>query len=128
MLKIVTLIKRKSGISHEEFRACYENNFSHLVSHISRYVVDFRRTYPIQADSSPASEWVNNNQKAANRAGAPFDCMTELWVENSDTMTKMYETLNLPHIKEIMVSGRQRFMDESSIVAVVCEEVISKLK
>jgi hypothetical protein len=55
MVKLIFLLKRKPGITPEQFRAHYENSHSrHAQKYIGHLLIGYHRNYPIFATLNPS--------------------------------------------------------------------------
>ena len=101
MLKIIYFLKRKHGISHEQFRQHYEA--SHVVlakKYIGHLLVDYIRNYPEFALLNP-SEIPEGTEPAPYDIG--YDCITEMYVKDQAAITEMTRIFNDPDINPILV-------------------------
>lgn len=109
MIKQVELVKRKQGLSREEFSQHYEDVFAPLMLRTSPSIKRYVRNYII----SPLA------------GGEPvFDCVTELWFEDMDGFkanTKAYTS----EAGKIVRDDLEKFVDTSNIVAFLVEEKVS---
>jgi hypothetical protein len=101
MLKIVVFIRRKEGLSRSEFQDYYETGHRHLVANIAEHLVDYRRSYPLDEN-------------------AEFDCMTELWTRDRDTLKALQRAYK--EVYPVISADERNFIDQASLRMVVCEE------
>jgi uncharacterized protein (TIGR02118 family) len=106
MIKVMALIKRKPGISHEEFVQHYEEVHAPLaVKHlttISRYV----RNHIVTMPGTPEID---------------YDCITEFWYEDMEAAQASYEFLNSAAGK-VIHDDEDTFMDTAKVVALLVDE------
>ncbi|QDX79891.1 hypothetical protein B9N43_00655 [Denitratisoma sp. DHT3] len=110
MIKSIAMMKRKPGISHEEFVRYYEEVHAPLgLKHFpfARYVRNFVK--PIPGQEEP-----------------PFDVITEFWFANEDDHRKALEFNATPAAK-IFREDEDRFMDSSKTVGYLVDERESKI-
>lgn len=109
MYKLILLVKRKPGLTHEEFRAHYEANHAPLarrsLPHLHRYVRNFLAAFPGQPEPE-------------------FDCITEFWFETRDAMeTSM--TWARSEEGQVLARDEELFMDRPAIRVYKAEEIES---
>ncbi len=107
MLKEMLLIKRKDGLSMEDFVKHYEEVHAPLIMRMCPSVRKYARNY------------VTNTLGAQ---GPGFDCITEVWYENIDgfkALGKIYMSEEGKAIRE----SEDRFMDSQLVVFLVDEKV-----
>lgn len=123
MTKIIVLIKRKPGISREDFRAHYETHHADLALTVCRpFLLDYRRSYPTDSFS-----YFDTVETAATIAAPAFeyDCITEMWFENKSRMDAMFAALAEPEVRRMISEDEERFIDARSVVVLPVEETHS---
>ena len=117
MIKVVTTLKRKAGLSTANFREYYENNHrligeKYLRNYAARYV---RRYLNPQPDSD------------GNMLEPDVDVLLEIWFENEERLQACGARLSEPEVaREILIDEEQLF-DRSSKRSYVVEEFESQL-
>jgi uncharacterized protein (TIGR02118 family) len=106
MNKLILLVKRKKGTTHEEFRQHYINSHAPLaranLPHLRKYVRNFLTAMPGQPE--PA-----------------YDCVTEFWFDDRaglDASTAFAQSAE----GQILAEDEERFMDRSSMLCYFAEE------
>ena len=113
MLKTIALIKRKPGISREEFVKHYEEVHAPLaLKHFptfKRYV----RNYPI---AMPSAEELD------------FDCITEFWFDDLEGAMKVQEILGdyKTEVGKIFLADEETFQDRGKTRTLLIDERVSK--
>lgn len=112
--RILLPMKRRAGLSVEEFRAYYERHHAPLAAEhaagLSRYV----RRY-----------WEPHDHPETGPAGElPYDVVTELWFDDEATFRATLRYLETTRMPPDIVADEERLFDRSSfrIVTVVEEE------
>jgi len=115
MIKSIGLIKRKPGLSREEFVRHYEEVHAPLASkHLpfKRYVrnyITFQTVYePRVAVEEPE-----------------FDCITEVWFETDQDVEAVVNFL-ASEAGKVIRDDEERFMDRSKIIGFVVEEKVTE--
>ena len=125
MPKAVFLIKRKPGLSPEEFRNHYENVHIPLaMKYIGHLLLDYRRNYPQALVVDPAGAAL---QGEATRAYCDYDCITEMWVEKEQDLAEMAAIFGSPEVAPILAEDEARFLDSKNAVMIMSEEVFTDL-
>lgn len=109
MIKSIVMMKRKEGISHEEFKRYYEEQHAPLglkYFPFARYVRNYICPTPAMPDP-------------------PFDVITEFWFREEDHARAM--AFNASPEAQIFREDENRFMDVSKTVAYLVEERESKI-
>lgn len=105
MIKGMSLIKRKSGLTQEEF---------------SRYYEEFH--VPLALKHFPFSRYVRNYIIKPPDAEEPdFDCITEVWFETMKDCQAAAE-FSISEAYKVIAEDEERFMDRSKIIAFLVEE------
>lgn len=113
MVKLVALIKRKPGLSREEFVRHYEEVHAPLalkyLPGLKRYV----RNYVIRGLGGREPD---------------FDCITEFWFESWEDVSRVAQVLGDYHtqIGQIFLADEEQFMDRTSTVSFSVDERVSE--
>ena len=115
MIKVVSLFRRKPGLTHEEFRDYYENEHVKLFKKyfeqpgVERYV----RRYLTPIEDSIAGEYRN----------AGFDVITEVWLSDPAIYESLYKSENIdPEFQAFIAADEEKFLDRQHMYAHVVEE------
>ena len=105
MIKTVAFIKRKAGVSREEFARHYEE------VHV-----------PLAMKHFPFRKYLRNYVIKQPEAEEPdFDCVTEVWFETMDDCQAAAEFSASKEYK-VIADDEEKFMDRNSILAFIVEE------
>lgn len=115
MFKVLILIKRKPGMSIEDFRRHYEENHAPLamrmVPNLKRYVRHYAAPYP----------------DAASMPDIPCDVITEFGFDDRADFERGMAYIQDPERSPILVEDEERFIDRDSVRFFMiedCETVI----
>ncbi len=112
MFKSVALIKRKPGITQEEFIRHYEEVHAPLA---------------IQFFQGCFKRYVRNHVTAALGNDPPdFDVISEFWVEDENALARIAE-LNSSPAAQILRDDEATFMDASKTVTYIVDERVSSI-
>ena len=114
MIKAIFFLKRKAGLTHEQFREHYESHaklgqdyFGHLlVSYERNYVGTVRRS---RSHGREQAEW-------------DYDCITEWVLTSEEALEDIYRILRDPVIGQVFYEDEERFLDREALYSVVCRE------
>jgi len=109
MVKEMLLIRRKPGMSREDFIKHYEEVHAPLILRMCPYVKKYARNY---VQSGVMGE-------------AGFDCITEVWYEDMAGFQALGQLYTAEEGKPIRESEAS-FLDESSMVVVLVDENVSE--
>ena len=121
MLKSVELIRRKPGLSREEFRRYYEEVHAPLaVKHFGQYYARYVRSY------------VGHHVRGEE---PQFDCITEIWFKDARAAQALVDDLGgsggsdeyTTELGRVFREDEERFMDRTTLVAFMVREDISAL-
>ncbi|MFO8010897.1 MAG: EthD domain-containing protein [Dehalococcoidia bacterium] len=95
MIKAVALLKRKPGLSMEEFMRHYEETHAPLIISKSVGLEKYARNYVIHNASNPEPD---------------FDCLTELWYSDHDSY-KSSMAIRLGEEGRVIEKDEESFLD-----------------
>ena len=117
MIKVITLLTRRTGLSPEDFRLYYEQNHrligeKYLAGYAQRYV----RRYVCPADSS-------------TQYGAlpDFDVLMEIWFPDQDSLQAAMTRLTQPAAQEEIIADEEQLFDRAKTVTFIVDENESQL-
>lgn len=117
-VKLIALLKRKPGLSMEDFIAYYEEKHAPLVLRIVPFIMDYRRNY------------VQHESAIAAMDGQPGDCdvITEAWFETQADFDKFMAEGAKPENRALIVTDELNFLDRSSIRMFLVDERESSIR
>jgi uncharacterized protein (TIGR02118 family) len=116
MIKLIALLKRKPGMSREEFISYYEMRHAPLAMQITAMGHDYRRNYPHIAR-------VDGREVAA----APeYDVITEVWFQDQKAYEAFSASMQKPEIRAQIVADEEQFLDRASSRIFVVDEYITE--
>lgn len=123
MMKIVFMLKRKPGVSPQQFRNHYENSHVKLAEkYIGHLLLKYVRNFPLFATLNPSDQ-------PEGSTPAPFDigydAITEMWVPDEAAAAEMSRIFNDPVINPILVEDELKFLAREQTVMIVMEETES---
>jgi uncharacterized protein (TIGR02118 family) len=114
-IKVVTLLKRKAGLSREDFVRYYETRHAVLATQVVPGLLDYRRMY-ISADR-PAF--------GTAPPALDFDVITTLVFADAAAYEKAFAELSRPEIAQQVAEDEAHLFDRTNITAYIVEEYVS---
>jgi hypothetical protein len=116
MVKIIALLKRRPGLSLDDFINYYETRHAPLaLSHMTSAIRYFRRYLrPLRqpAGDPNKTQWVE----------PPFDAITELWVEDQEAAERTLTAMAQPDVAAQIAADEERLFDRSKIQVFLVDE------
>jgi hypothetical protein len=115
MFKTVCLLKRRSGMSFDDFKDYYETHHRKIGEKVLPKGVRYVRRYlhpvpnPVTGESSDLE----------------FDVLTEMWFDTRDTFEKTMAALSEPDVAAEIAEDEEKLFDRSKIRFCTIEEVAS---
>lgn len=113
MFKVMYLLKRKPGISMEEFIHHYET--SHAV--IGKSIFDGRAIRYVRRYLRPMDDFI-----AAEAPLVTYDVAMECWFEDRAHFDAAVEASSEPNLLNLIIEDEMRFLDRTTRAAYVIEE------
>jgi len=115
LLKIVILIKKKPGMSREDFINHYETSHAvigkRLLGHLwTKYV----RNYP---------KALMEYQPEDNSVDDSYDAVTEIWLKDEAALEEMSRIINEPENNKLILADEEKFQDRLKTRLLIVEEV-----
>lgn len=114
MIKLAVLLKRRKGMSFEDFDRYWDGTHGDLVVGISEFTRHVRR-YSQSHIVDPAYQ---GEGMAWKRSG--FDGIAEVWFDNIDVMTAAF---NEPKFVELVGPDDEKFIDREAVSILVTREI-----
>lgn len=120
MAKLVFFLRRKPGITPEEFRNHYENSHVKLAQkYIGHLLVGYHRNYPILAYLDPSNIAPGTEPEPYDIG---YDAITEMRVRDAAAVEEIARIFNDPVIQPILREDEEKFLDQKASVMIVCDE------
>lgn len=120
MAKLIFFLKRKPGITPQQFRDHYENSHVKLAHKYIGHLLDgYHRNYPTFACLDP-SNIPEGTEPQPYDIG--YDAITEMRVKDQAAVDEIARIFNDPVIRPILREDEEKFLDQKSSVMIVCDE------
>ena len=117
MIKVVTLLTRKPGMSREAFIEHYETHHRKIgEKYLSGFAVKYQRRY-LQSAGFRGQEG----------ATLPFDVLMEIWYPDQDTLDAALAVLSTDEAQAEIMADEERLFDRDLIRSYTVEEYESDM-
>jgi len=117
VLKVVTLLTRKPGMSREAFIEHYETHHRKIgENYLSGFAVKYQRRY-LQSAGFRGQEG----------ATLPFDVLMEIWYPDQDTLDAALAVLSTDEAQAEIIADEERLFDRDLIRSYTVEEYESEM-
>jgi hypothetical protein len=115
MIKVFFLLKRKSTITHEQFRDHFENVHVKLANgYFTKIMVRYERNYP--------SEVTIGVQTKRPDTSFEYDCISEWCLPDEAALQKIWDCFAVPEIGKEFHDDEENFLDREATLMVRCDE------
>jgi EthD domain len=113
MYKIVSLVKRKAGTTHQQFKDYYETTHCKFGDkYLPPYCTKYLRRYV-----DPLGHPITGTP-----AGSDFDCITEMWFASEADYKAFTASVAKPEIAKEVVADEEKFVDRAGTRRYLVEE------
>ena len=117
MIKVVTLLTRKPGMSREAFIEHYETHHRKIgEKYLSGFAVKYQRRYLQSAGF-----------RGQDGATLPFDVLMEIWYPDQDTLDAALAVLSTDEAQAEIIADEERLFDRDLIRSYTVEEYESEM-
>lgn len=117
LFKILMFMKRRPGMSLEEFQQYYEENHVPLILKYTRGVKSYTRrfVYPqTHVETGPCSD-------------LGFDVITEIGFDDESMFKNTLKYLSTTHLPDEVIEDEKRLFDRATIRLATCTEYVTNL-
>lgn len=115
-MMVVGLVKKKAGLTDQQFRDYYEDNHAPLVVRTLPYIAGYTRRYVVRE---------GERSSAYSHEGPPgleFDAIAEMTFATPEDYQQMLAALEDPAIAAPLFEDEERFLDRDAMVINVMDE------
>jgi hypothetical protein len=119
MYKVMWFLKRKPGLTHEQFRDHFEASHAPMALRFAGHLYSgYQRNYVTQV-------WSGGDPRAENGGFGPhefgWDLISEWIMPDEESYLEIQRIMESPGIKEQFWEDEDRFIDRTAIVMIPCE-------
>jgi uncharacterized protein (TIGR02118 family) len=116
MIKLIALLRKKAGMSREDFIAHYEMRHAPLAMQITAMGHDYRRNY------------TRSLRVEGKEVSTPpeYDVITEVWFQDQKAYEKFAASMQVPEIRAQIVADEEQFLDRSASRIFIVDEYITE--
>lgn len=118
-MKIICLLRRKAGLTHEQFRQYYEAHHVKLALEIIPFFSAYTRNYLINDDT------YEPNHLDSVPPPPPYDVVTEINFASKVDYQAMVDALADPVIGKRIADDEEQFLDRSAMIMFFVDEHIT---
>ena len=127
MVKLIAMLRRKPGLSPEEFRHLYEERHSRIGMNMFGHLwKEYRRNYLTTANSFAAAAGAALDGDASD-SDSPYDVVTEFVFEDLAALEEQNRIATLPENKKILSEDEETLFDRERSLVCVCEVLVEDL-
>jgi hypothetical protein len=120
MFKIAWLLRRKPGITFEQFRDHYENSHAVLGQrYFGHLIQSYTRNYNLRPE--PAAGTASGIDRVIAAKPWDYDCITEWEMRDEAALNEVFALLFDPEIGKIFHDDEEHFLDRDSVRLVRCD-------
>ena len=120
MLKITFMMRRKQGMTREEFQHYYRKVHTRAAGPDATEVLKMRRY--VQLHALPEDV---NDAFGASRGGQPsFDAVAEIWLDDYEVYEKHWQSEAGQKILDILLEDEKNFVDLENSVIMMSKELV----
>lgn len=116
MKKMMTLFKKKPGMSVDDFRTYYEEKHTKLVMRLLKSGVSYKRNYIIKAGDGAVSHQVDGENVP------PYDVITEVYFADDADYETLRKAMSDPEIARQVAEDEANFLDRPSMMVFFVDE------
>jgi hypothetical protein len=119
MYKVLWFLKRKPGITHEQFRDHYESSHAVLAQkYLGHLFLGYRRNYPTEVWGGGA---IADGGAGFGRREWSHDCVAEWILPDESSFEQVMALFSDPVIGRIFYEDEEHFLDRDSILLLKCD-------
>jgi hypothetical protein len=121
-IKVIIMVKRKAGLTPEQFRHAYETGHSRLALKLFGHLwLEYRRHYLKGANSFVAAAGIPGY--GAGQAECAFDAISETVFPDMDALQESNRIASLPENKRMLAEDEERLFDRHNCWVAVADMV-----
>jgi EthD domain len=122
MVKILWLIKRKAGVTPEQFRERYERHARLGLKIMGHLMCRYRRNYQLDAWGG-GTPTTHDGSTTFGVVAFEYDCISEVCFPTEEAYNERLRVFADPLRAKQFYDDEEDFLDRKSVIMVRCEEV-----
>ena len=114
VIKRMVMIRRKTGTTHEQFRAYYEANHATMAMRLFPMFGTYKRNF-IQPNAARLPAGATDN---------PYDVVTEMTFSSEADYAAFLAKIQLPEVRAVLVPDEAAFIEPGSIFSFAVRESV----
>jgi hypothetical protein len=124
-VKLILLLKRKPGLSREEFRDAYENRHRRLgMEKVGHLLTSYRRHYLGPGSTFAAAAPVPTDERAP--AAVPYDVVTEMVFPDMASLEECNRIVGEPTTRRMFSEDEESLFDRANCWTILTEETLEE--
>jgi hypothetical protein len=116
-MKILCFLKRKPGLTREQFIEYYESRHVKLAAKLLPYFTEYKRNY-----IDPGTVYETGHLENRATAEPPFDVVTEMSFASPQMYDMLVSALRKPSIGDVIAADEENLFDRASMTIYVVDE------
>ena len=117
MFKALFHIRRKPGLSHEQFRAHFEGIHVKMAQkYFGHLMIGYHRNYPVEV--------IRGARVARTQEESAFDCISEWMLPDRAAFDQIMAMMGDTPIGREFFEDEENFLDREGTMLILCDEVI----
>lgn len=119
MYKVLWFLKRKPGITHEQFRDHYENSHAVLAQkYLGHLMLEYRRNYRTEVWGGGV---IAGGGSGFTQREWDYDCVAEWVTPDEAAFDAIMKLFSDPRIGRIFYEDEEHFLDRDAIMLIKCD-------
>ena len=125
-VKVILLLKRKPGVTPEEFRRVYETGHSRLgMEKVGHLLLDYRRDYLGDGSNFAAAAPVSKD--GAAQVEVPYDAVTEIVFRDMAALEQCNRIIGDPETRKFFSEDEATLFDRPNCWTIISDTVVEDL-
>ncbi len=121
MVTMILLLKRRPGMTHEEFRHYYESGHAMMAKkYFGHLFMDYRRHY---VNRTRGSRDPDESGVLKTREQETYDAITKIDFKHQADLDEFDRIASLPEVSADLRQDEAKFLDRDAMRVSICEEV-----
>ena len=123
--RVVWLVKRKPGLTPEEFREHYINHVPKIKKYLGHLTLEYSVSFINEAFGG-INEASSGKGYIAGAIPAAYDCVTTMTAIDKAAFDEGLRITQQPEVAKILDEDENKFIDHKAVVTYFCDEVVAR--